>query len=659
MKTYKRFAVKGIVAGLIVSAFMFVGNIMSSSSPVQATDAGDCGNSSIVTCGVKSVEELIAKYNAGDAQSTMMKGTYSHYGISPADLEKLKTKAVLGTVHNNFFGGHDVVVVNNKVVAINARTAGRVNVAGSTKIGTFAGITTYDRPYHLSNQRAKQAFVLMDGERFLFAVLAECGNPVSGDTPDISINKEISKDGTSFAETASFKDGETANFRVTVKETTGKGILTGVVVKDVVPAGFEYVAGSTKLNGATVADITAGVAVGNINPGVSNVVSFQAKAKLVGKECGTNQVVNTASVDSDQTPAKSDAASGSITKDCVVVVTAKCNSLNGPTALSEGQQAAYTVDATATNTTVTKIVFSVDGTQVQSGLGQSYAYSATPGTHKISAVVHFANGTTSGGAACEKTVNVASIPKLVKCTGINGTSGLKVNETAVLTAVVDFEDRVASYQWTGVSQANGKTAIVSFDKEGTYNVKVAITPAAGFSLGQPSICEKIIQVTANPVYACDLLTIKPAKQTTGQKVTVTVNYTAKNGATFQGGVLDFGDNSSTEFTSQNGTYSVDHTYAEAKTYKLSASLKFAVAGQTTTVKSDCAGEITITPPPVVIEKCKIKGKEQYDANDKNCTAVLAQTTLAKTGPGMVLGIFAITTVLGAFAHHSFLSKSKL
>jgi uncharacterized repeat protein (TIGR01451 family) len=658
MKTYKRFAMKGIAAGLLVSAALFVGGILTSSKPVQATDTGDCGPSSIITCGVKNVDEIITKYNAGDTQAAVMRGTYDYYGIDAAKLNELKAKAVLGTVYNDFLGGsQDVVVVNGKVVATNATTAGRVNVSGSTKIGTFAGVSTYTREYSFSNHRAKQAFILMDGEKFVFGVLAECGNPVGGDTPEISLNKEISKDGSTFGETANFNDGETATFRLTVRETSNKGTLTGVTVKDVMPAGYTYVAGSTKLDGAATTDITAGVAVGNMGPNVTKTVTFQAKVSLVGKTCGTNQIVNTANVDSDQTPVKTDTASGSVTKACPVV--ARCESMSGPATLNEGQQAVYTIEATVENTEITNIVFTVDGQEVQSGLGKSFAYTATPGVHVIGAVVHFADGSFSNSAGCQKEVTVTATPKPVRCVGINGTSGLRVNETAVLTAVTDNDDRVAGYTWKGVTEANGKTAIVSFDKEGTYKVTVTITPKDGFVLGDPAQCVKTIEVTPKPVYACDLLTISPTNPKVGDKVTITVNYTAKNGATFKDGILTFGDNGSTEITGTNGSYSIEHTYAEAKTYQVAATLNFMVEGRTETAKADCAGAVTVTPPPVVIEKCKIKGKEQYDANDKNCTAVLAAQTLVKTGPSAALGIFAIATVLGAFVHHSFLSKPKL
>jgi uncharacterized repeat protein (TIGR01451 family) len=784
MRTYKKFAFRGMIAGLLVAAAVFSGNVLFSTKHVQATER-DCGASSILTCGAANVQEIIDNYNTFTAQGNVMQQTYAHFGIGATELTQLNAHAVLGTVYADFFGGHNVLVVKENgvdtVVATNVRTAGRVKTADSTVIGTYSGITTYERPYNSSNSTAKQVFVLMNGEKFMFGIMAECGNPVVGDTPSLAFTKEISKDSSTYSKNATFNDGDTATFRVTATETSGKGIATGVFVQDTIPAGFDYVPGSTVINGVAAADITAlnSLFFGDIAPGTSKSATFKAKVHLIdNKVCGSSHLINTATVDSSQTGPISDTASADVTKACQPVTS--CNTLTGPADLDQGQVGNYAVDYTATNTTVTSIVFSVDGTAVQTGMSPSYAYTALGGAHTISALVNFANGAHEGGASCQKVVTAKVTPKIVKCTSLTGPAGdlnegdssifiahssddllvqaynftvngvaapstsnrltykfttagtytiaatltpvagttfdasgnctqtitvkatpkvvsctalqgpasLSVNEqgtytvvvtdaslvdhyeftqdgtkggpsatpsvqiafgtagthtisalivpkagisagspiscakstvvnelpkdvactsvegpsdlivgqSATFTALTTNENRVATYTWTGVTTPNGKTATVSFDKAGTYTVGVTITPIAGVNAGAKVTCSKTVNVKLAPAYTCDSLTLSAVTIKNGDKVTATVKYTATDGATFKGAIVDFGEAAVAVDSASNGTFTADYTYVAAKNYNVSAALTFMVNGVAVTAPAgNCAAKVTTVP----------------------------------------------------------------
>jgi len=531
MSLYKRFALKGALAGVLIAATAIAGSVLFSGKPVQATDAGDCGPSSIITCGVKSVPEIISKYNT----NATVHGTFNAFGINDSDLQKLNSHAVLGTVYEDFFDGHDVVVVGDKIVAVNAVTAGRVYVNGSTLLGNFGGVNIYKRPYHLSNHRPKQAFVYMENGVFQFGVLAECGNPITGDTPKIKMDKEISKDGVNFSENATFKDGEKATFRITVKETNG-GFANNVFVKDKVPAGYKYVKGSTKVDGKKVADITEGkVDLGVLGPLQTKVVTFEATVHLEGKVCGTNRIPNTAIVNSDETPPQDDDASATVTKDCV----AKCDSLNGPSEVGEDKKATYTAKATVKNVTVTKYVFSVDGKKVQSGMNDKYEYTANElGTHTIAVVVHFSDGTKDGGDGnCAKKVETKEKVRELKCESLTPKSArLKVGEDVTFTAkgvstnvkITGYIFRVNGDIVKETDSAKEDTYKFKATKAGDYTVKVFVK-GEGQKPVSSDDCEAKVKVTVVKVELnCDSLKASKGRIKVGETSTLTVKGSAKN-----------------------------------------------------------------------------------------------------------------------------------
>lgn len=134
-------------------------------------DARDCDANAVIRCGVASTEGLMERYN-NDAS---VRGIFNHFGISPAEMNRMGSSARAGVVHKD-----GRVTVGNDVVATGAMTAGRQNMGGGTPV-SVGGATFYKRPPSASFQTNRlKAFVVMDGnDQFAFAVIASCGNPVT------------------------------------------------------------------------------------------------------------------------------------------------------------------------------------------------------------------------------------------------------------------------------------------------------------------------------------------------------------------------------------------------------------------------------------------------------------------------------------------------
>lgn len=150
--------------------------------------------------------------------------------------------------------------------------------------------------------------------------------PQFAPSTDFTVQKKVSKaDANKWNETYQATAGETIDYRIEYKNTGGI-VNNDVVVKDTLPKGVSYVAGSAKLynsklpEGKQLSDnITSknGVNIGHYNPGVNGFVVF--KAKVVDNDalatCGANTLVNKATVETDY---------GKKTDDATITVTKKC-----------------------------------------------------------------------------------------------------------------------------------------------------------------------------------------------------------------------------------------------------------------------------------------------------------------------------------------------
>jgi hypothetical protein len=162
--------IHGMVTGAFVGIMVVVGirasgivNALSISSP------RDCDSNAVITCGALTTAELQQRYkNKGVAS------IYDYFKISASDISNIHENAVAGRVYKD-----GKVTVEGITVATGARTAGRENIAGSTKV-TSGGVTFYTRAPSVSfHPDYINAFVIMDSGQFKFAILGACGNPVS------------------------------------------------------------------------------------------------------------------------------------------------------------------------------------------------------------------------------------------------------------------------------------------------------------------------------------------------------------------------------------------------------------------------------------------------------------------------------------------------
>lgn len=151
--------------------------------------------------------------------------------------------------------------------------------------------------------------------------------PQFAPSADFTMDKQVRKHSTTtggWVENYAAKPGETVDFLINYKNT-GETVMNNVVIKDTLPAGMTYVAGSTIMangsypNGTTVSDNVTkdGINIGSYAPGANAWVRFSAKVADNDKlpVCGTNTLKNVAKVVTDY-GTKSDDATVTVTRVC-------------------------------------------------------------------------------------------------------------------------------------------------------------------------------------------------------------------------------------------------------------------------------------------------------------------------------------------------------
>lgn len=160
---------KKIFLSLFVSVIGFSG--LAFSSPVAAASR-DCDSNAIIHCGALTTSELQQKYNTNATGD--LDDVFAHYGISASDIKSMPNVKE-GHIHKD-----GRVVVDGVVVATNAKSVGRHDIDGSSKV-TINGKTYYERTPSVSfRSDSLPAFVVLkeDGT-FDYAIIKSCGNPVT------------------------------------------------------------------------------------------------------------------------------------------------------------------------------------------------------------------------------------------------------------------------------------------------------------------------------------------------------------------------------------------------------------------------------------------------------------------------------------------------
>jgi hypothetical protein len=164
--------VHGMVVGALVGVVLLSPLGFGRGAEALTISAGkDCDSYSIIKCGITSTNNLKNDYNS----SAYVRHVFSHSGISSAEISKLGSTAVKGTVYRN-----GEVKVNGKVVATKSYTSARLRVTSGDKKVVVNGSTFYTRLLSTSwSHSSAPAYVVMKDGVFQFAVLAPCGNPVT------------------------------------------------------------------------------------------------------------------------------------------------------------------------------------------------------------------------------------------------------------------------------------------------------------------------------------------------------------------------------------------------------------------------------------------------------------------------------------------------
>ncbi len=152
----------GAFFGLGLLTFGFLGLTQFSTS----AEAADCSGNSIMRCGANTPTEFKNKCNA-NAEGDL-KAIYGHYRI-PCDI-----RVVEGRSYKD-----NTVRVNGRVVATNAQSIGRFKKPGDHAIA-IAGKTYWEAPNSSAfASDGLRTYVALDANgNFMYAVLADCGNPV-------------------------------------------------------------------------------------------------------------------------------------------------------------------------------------------------------------------------------------------------------------------------------------------------------------------------------------------------------------------------------------------------------------------------------------------------------------------------------------------------
>jgi uncharacterized repeat protein (TIGR01451 family) len=135
----------------------------------------------------------------------------------------------------------------------------------------------------------------------------------------MSVEKLVSNlsDGTAYSESVAADPGEVVSFSIKIK--SGSESLKNVIVRDSLPAGLTYRAGSLTINGVSSSkDITAGVNLGNIAANDTKTLVFKADVKSASNfSYGENTLINVVVVSSTN-QANTDTAKVVVTRSSVL-----------------------------------------------------------------------------------------------------------------------------------------------------------------------------------------------------------------------------------------------------------------------------------------------------------------------------------------------------
>lgn len=167
----------GRTTGRLAAALLMIGSIGAIIVPNLASAAGtyNCDANAVIWCGAPSASSLANSYSHGDGHNSAasIQHIYAWFGITSGDISGMTSDAQAGSVTKS-----GDVYVGSKLVATNALTAGRQNIAGSST-ASWGGTTFYTRQPSVSFlDNSLSAMVVMKNGVFQYAILYSCANPV-------------------------------------------------------------------------------------------------------------------------------------------------------------------------------------------------------------------------------------------------------------------------------------------------------------------------------------------------------------------------------------------------------------------------------------------------------------------------------------------------
>lgn len=351
--------------------------------------------------------------------------------------------------------------------------------------------------------------------------------------PNFTITKLVSKHGANqWASNYSAQPGETVDYAIEYKNT-GNIVQNNVVLKDTLPAGETYVAGSSILgnsntpSGQKIGDgITGGgVNIGAYAPGANGWIIFSAQVAPNDQlpTCGPNDLHNIATAETDN-GSKQGSADVSVTKTCTTPTppTYTCSALDA-TRISDTQ---YSFKAhsqiTGQGATFKKFIFTVRDASnkvltTQDSADGTFSYEqTTPGTYAVEAdLVVTVNGQdkTVTSANCKKTITIPTPPvtNVYECSSLQTIKQDRTTFSYTVVPQASGHVTIKEYVFNfgdgqGVTVGPGQeTQTHSYNQAGTYTATVSITYIVNGKLitgvtGKD--CSKVLTVQPLPPAEC-------------------------------------------------------------------------------------------------------------------------------------------------------------
>lgn len=168
-----------IIALIIITLFFIFKLSNANAENISINTVQNCDANAVIYCGASSIDQLISKYNNGDGVNSAVSihNIYAYFGVTSNDINSLSSSAEVKVGYVT--SSNDVYLDgDSQPIATNAVTAGRQYISGSNMVDEN-GTVFYTRPPSVSFVSSPlKAYIIMNGNRFSYAILASCGNLV-------------------------------------------------------------------------------------------------------------------------------------------------------------------------------------------------------------------------------------------------------------------------------------------------------------------------------------------------------------------------------------------------------------------------------------------------------------------------------------------------